>query len=139
MRLASAEVKRLLAHGRRSNAAVEGIVLASRTLARQSGAGDNNRPAIGGTLGDHAGSARVALAVPKRQLKRSVDSNRVKRILRETFRQHQVRDADIDILVTLNGVPKLAAAKTVKRQVRKSIQLAATALFTKLAAGNGSR
>lgn len=140
MRLTSSEVKPLLARGQRSNAAANGIVLASRTLARQIVVAVDENYAVTGTKpSDHAGGARVALAVPKRQLKRAVDRNRVKRILRETFRQHQVRDAGIDILVTLNGVPKLVAASTVKREVRKSIQRAATALYTKLAESIGSR
>jgi len=139
MRLASAEVKRLLAHGRRVSAAVAGVVFMSRTLGREHLVTTASADFAAAANTTAAGVARVALAVPKRQLKRAVDRNRVKRILRETFRQHQVRGAGIDILVTLNAIPKLVAANTVKRQVRKNIEQAAVALFTKLAAGIGGR
>ena len=47
------------------------------------------------------GKARIAIAVPKRILKFAVDRNRVKRVIREQFRQHQVRARSVDVLVTL--------------------------------------
>ncbi len=150
MRLTSAEVKRLLAHGRRSNAVVAGFVLSSRTLVREdalslrvdtmvSCGAVAVKPTITPTQAAATIPARIALAVPKRQLKRAVDRNLVKRILRETFRQHQVRDAGTDILVTLTALPKVGAATTAKRPARKNLRLVATALFTKLAAPAGDR
>lgn len=46
---------------------------------------------------------RIAIAVPKRVLKSAVDRNRVKRVIRETFRQHPVRGFSVDMLVTLRS------------------------------------
>lgn len=45
---------------------------------------------------------RLAISVPKRLIKSSVDRNCVKRIVREVFRQHQLRTVPIDILVNLS-------------------------------------
>jgi ribonuclease P protein component len=42
--------------------------------------------------------ARLGLAISKKQLSRAVDRNRIKRLLRESFRQHQ------DLLVGLDCV-----------------------------------
>lgn len=47
----------------------------------------------------HAGGpARLGLAIAKKQLPRAVDRNRVKRIVRESFRQHQLQDHDFVVL-----------------------------------------
>jgi len=43
--------------------------------------------------------ARLGMAVPKRQLKRAVDRNRIKRLIRESFRQHQAQLRGLDIVV----------------------------------------
>ena len=131
MRLASSGVKRLLAHGQRMSAAVADIVFSGRIQIRDAlQTPDANASCRG---------SRVALAVPKRQLKRAVDRNRVKRVLRETFRQHPIREVGIDMLVTLNAVPKVMTTGTQSKRVRKNIQLAATALFTKLTSRLGAR
>ena len=47
---------------------------------------------------------RIAIAVPKRILKRAIDRNRVKRVIREEFRQHALRAAPVDMLLTLRNV-----------------------------------
>ena len=47
---------------------------------------------------------RVAIAVPKRILKRAIDRNSVKRVIREEFRQHALRAVPVDMLVTLRRV-----------------------------------
>ena len=47
---------------------------------------------------------RIAIAVPKRILKRAIDRNSVKRVIREEFRQHALRAAPVDMLVTLRSV-----------------------------------
>jgi len=39
------------------------------------------------------------MAVPKRQLKRAVDRNRMKRLIRESFRQHQAQLRGLDVVV----------------------------------------
>ncbi len=55
-------------------------------------------------LGENqVGRGRIAIAVPKRILKSAVDRNRVKRVIREAFRQHPVRGLPVDILVTLRS------------------------------------
>ena len=54
-------------------------------------------------LGENdCGQGRLAIAVPKRILKRAVDRNRVKRVIKEAFRQHPVRTAPVDMLVTMH-------------------------------------
>nr|WP_250885924.1 ribonuclease P protein component [Shewanella jiangmenensis] len=47
------------------------------------------------------GHPRVGLTVPKKQVKRAHDRNRVKRVIRESFRlhQHQIPGVDIVVLV----------------------------------------
>ena len=42
---------------------------------------------------------RLGLAISKKHLKRAHDRNRVKRIVRESFRLHQVQLAGLDIVV----------------------------------------
>ncbi|HID48606.1 MAG TPA: ribonuclease P protein component [Chromatiales bacterium] len=43
--------------------------------------------------------ARLGLAVPKRQIRRAVARNRIKRLVRESFREHQADLAGLDIVV----------------------------------------
>ena len=50
-----------------------------------------------------AGQGRIAIAVPKRIQKRAVDRNKVKRVIREQFRQHGARRLPVDILFTLQS------------------------------------
>ena len=50
--------------------------------------------------------ARLGLIVGKRQLKRAVDRNRVKRVLRETFRTRRSILPPIDIVVQLADRPR---------------------------------
>lgn len=50
--------------------------------------------------------ARLGLIVPKRCLPRAVDRNRVKRVLREWFRIHQVGLTGRDVLVRLVARPE---------------------------------
>lgn len=52
---------------------------------------------------NQVGRGRIAIAVPKRILKSAVDRNRVKRVIREEFRQHAVRRLPVDMLVTLHN------------------------------------
>lgn len=49
------------------------------------------------------GLGRMAIAVPKRILKLAVDRNRVRRTIREVFRQHRLRNLPVDVLVTLRS------------------------------------
>lgn len=43
--------------------------------------------------------ARLGLAVAKKNCKRAVDRNRIKRLIRESFRKHQDKLAGMDIVV----------------------------------------
>ena len=46
------------------------------------------------------GPSRLGLAIAKKQLKRAVDRNRIKRLIRETFRQNEMlSDKAIDVVV----------------------------------------
>jgi len=51
------------------------------------------------------GDARLGLIVGKRQLKRAVDRNRVKRIVRESFRTSRANLPGIDIVFQLVSAP----------------------------------
>jgi len=46
-----------------------------------------------------SGEARLGLAIAKKQVRRAVDRNRIKRILRESFRHHQQELASVDYVV----------------------------------------
>ncbi len=120
MRLASNEVKDLLARGQRDTARVAGMAIFGRTLMR---------------MPPPQEMSRIALAVPKRLLKRAVDRNRFKRILRESFRQHAVRHAGLDTLVTLSGVTQPVGNTT----WAKTMRTLADGLFGKLAATHPRR
>ncbi len=51
------------------------------------------------------GHARIGLAVAKRHVRRAHERNRIKRLARETFRQHPVRDCSLDcVVLTRAGV-----------------------------------
>ena len=49
------------------------------------------------------GVCRLGLIVPKRVFPRAVDRNRAKRVLREWFRDHQIRLGSRDILIRLTA------------------------------------
>ena len=76
------------------------------------------------------GSGRLAIAVPKRILKRAVDRNRVKRVIRESFRIHPSRVLPVDLLVTLQSRPKgPPGAGMMGKPVRRQLRLTAKQLF----------
>jgi ribonuclease P protein component len=62
--------------------------------------------------------ARLAVAVPKRLLKKAVERNLVKRWIREALRQHTARKISMDVLLTLTAKVnfKLAGEKARVRQ-----------------------
>jgi ribonuclease P protein component len=49
------------------------------------------------------GESRLGLALTRRLVPLSVDRNRLKRLVRETFRRHIVKCAGFDCVVTLRG------------------------------------
>jgi len=51
--------------------------------------------------------ARLGLAVAKKHVRRAVDRNRIKRVLRESFRRHQQRLKGLDLVVLVKpGIHK---------------------------------
>jgi ribonuclease P protein component len=44
-------------------------------------------------------SARLGLAIPRKKIRRAVDRNRVKRLIRESFRRHQDLLRGLDVVV----------------------------------------
>lgn len=61
--------------------------------------------------------ARLAIAVPKRLLKSAVSRNIVKRWIREAFRQHPMREQQVDMLITLES--KLDLKSNAERQAAR--------------------
>jgi ribonuclease P protein component len=121
MRLASAEVKQLLDHGQRLSASVADLVLTSRSLILS--APTSRRGKF---------SAGIALSVPKRQLKRAVDRNRAKRILREEFRRHELRSVPLEVLVTVTSVPKAITGSLRRKQASQQLRAAALGLYNRI-------
>ena len=62
--------------------------------------------------------ARLGLAISKRFIKTAVGRNRVKRLLRESFRQHQSLLTGLDIVV----VNRDAAHKTSNSEITKALK-----------------
>ncbi len=129
MRLTSVGVKQLLARGKRETAGLAGTTFSSRTLLRADLAAALVAPPVADAPDK---VSRIALSVPKRLLKRSVDRNRAKRVLRESFRLHAIRAAGVDTLITLSNTPKPAAAS--RRASMKALRRSADAMFCKIAA-----
>ena len=44
-------------------------------------------------------SARLGLAIPRKQIRRAVERNRIKRLIRESFRRHQDLLRGVDVVV----------------------------------------
>jgi len=53
------------------------------------------------------GTPRLGLIVPKRILRRTVDRNRAKRVLRDWFRHHKEQLGSRDLLIRLTGAEVL--------------------------------
>lgn len=64
------------------------------------------------------GTARLGLAISKKTLRRAVDRNRVKRLIRESFRHHRQQLPEIDLVVL--GRRGLAGAG--RRQITRSLE-----------------
>jgi len=69
----------------------------------------------------HAGPAQVSrlgLAIAKKQLRRAVDRNRVKRLAREYFRQHVPEGCNLDFVVMVRA----AARQRSNSELSQSLQ-----------------
>lgn len=65
-----------------------------------------------------AGTAsRLGIALTRRLVPSSVERNRVKRMVRETFRRHEVKDAGLDCVVTLRSRFDPATAEELRGEV----------------------
>lgn len=135
MRLTSVGVKQLLARGKRETAGLAGTTFSSRTLVRADMAAASFIAPPVAEAPDNV--SRIALSVPKRLLKRSIDRNRAKRVLRESFRVHAIREAGVDTLITLANTPKPAAAS--RRASMRALRRSADAMFGKIAASVASK
>jgi len=62
--------------------------------------------------------ARLGLAISKKNAKRAVDRNRIKRLIRESFRLHMHQMPDIDLVVMAKPVTKNAD----NQQILQSLQ-----------------
>jgi ribonuclease P protein component len=63
-------------------------------------------------------------------LRLSVDRNRVKRIIREEFRQHAVRQSPLDLLITLrSAVPAQPSGSSIDKQQGKRLRLVVSSLL----------
>jgi len=86
-----------------------------RVFAEPVRAGDRHVTVLARANGrDHA---RLGLSAARRHLRRSVDRNRFKRIVRESFRAHQGSLAGLDVVVLARG----AAAQADARELRASV------------------
>jgi ribonuclease P protein component len=104
MRLASPEVKRLLSRGHRASLGVGAVTLMTRALPTE-------KPR------SHAG---LAIAAPKKVLKRAVDRNIAKRIARESLRVHPLRTVSVDVLLTVNAAPGRVRSRTDRAAIRSA-------------------
>ena len=133
-RLNSHEVGRVLREGSRvsaRNLSVGKPGVEARVWSRRTTTGTPSTPSAQEDKKNRATSvtpARFAVAVPKRLLKRAVDRNRVKRIMREVFRGHDARDQPMDVLLTLTTKLEIrahSARHTLRQQLSEMIARAA--------------
>lgn len=64
------------------------------------------------------GRSRLGVALTRRLVPHSVDRNRVKRIVRDTFRRHVVKRAGLDCVVSLRERFDAAQAEPVFAEIR---------------------
>lgn len=56
-------------------------------------------------VGNFKSNARLGIIASKKSLPRSTDRNRVKRIIREVFRHHNIKYCRVDLVVKVNAGP----------------------------------
>ena len=64
------------------------------------------------------GASRLGLALTRRLVPLSVDRNRVKRLVRDTFRRHMVKHAGLDCVVSLRERYDASKAEPVFAEIR---------------------
>jgi ribonuclease P protein component len=66
--------------------------------------------------------ARLGLAVARKHIKTAVGRNRIKRLVRESFRQHQQALSGIDLVVTLRRDATALSNQEIFRRLEKHWQ-----------------
>jgi ribonuclease P protein component len=70
-------------------------------------------------LPNDTGSARLGLSVAARLERLAVQRNRVRRIIRESFRAHRQRLPAVDVVVGLRSAPRVADNAQLRRSLEK--------------------
>jgi ribonuclease P protein component len=73
-------------------------------------------------------SSRLGLAISKKQIRRAVDRNRLKRHIRESFRHHRKRLTGLDLVVMARPAAGLAD--------KKQLNISLAELMRKLISGS---
>jgi ribonuclease P protein component len=68
---------------------------------------------------NEVGIARLGLSIAARTLKLAVHRNRIRRIIRESFRQHQQQLPGLDIIVGLRSSPRDVDNAQLRRSLEK--------------------
>jgi ribonuclease P protein component len=63
-------------------------------------------------------TARLGLAITKRVAPRAVDRNRIKRLVRESFRRHKSALGSVDVVIRLRRLPGPAEWDEAKAEIR---------------------
>ena len=79
---------------------------------------------------NHLDSARLGLAIPKKNAKRAIDRNRIKRLVRETFRNALSMDT-YDIVVKLHTQIGKKTRKKLRESERRLIRQELSEFFNK--------
>jgi ribonuclease P protein component len=66
-----------------------------------------------------SGQSRLGVALTRRLIARSVDRNRVKRLVRDAFRRHVVKQAGLDCVVSLRQKFDASNAAPIVNEIRE--------------------
>jgi ribonuclease P protein component len=86
------------------------------------------RLAVIHVIAGRSSDSRLGLALTRRLVPRSVDRNRIKRMAREAFRRHALKDAGLDCVVALRTAFEAGQAAAIRDEIRT--------LFDQLARSN---
>jgi len=67
---------------------------------------------------NHKSFARLGLAIARKHIKTAVGRNRIKRLVRESFRSHQSLLAGLDIIVTLRRDANRLDNETIRQNLK---------------------
>lgn len=70
------------------------------------------------THGNPVGQPRLGLVVARKNLRRAIDRNRVKRTIRESFREHRAQLPHLDFVVMVRA----AAGNRTRQELRNALQ-----------------